>query len=69
MKQFFKELCLSGLSFRHKLIVCYFIVSLFLVCSVVEAPVWGIVFIAGNFANAARLIKQVPIQEDTIKEK
>lgn len=65
MKQFIKEICLSGLTLKQKLIVWYFTLSLFLVVSTVEAPLWFLILEVANFANAARLVKKVPLSEDT----
>lgn len=64
MKEIIKEMSLPGLSTKHKVFVWYFVVSLCLLGSVVEAPFWFLVALVANFANAARLIKKVPLPKD-----
>ena len=62
MKQLIKELSLSGLTLKQKAIVWYFAISFCLLASTAEAP---FLFLeVANFANAARLIKRVPLPED-----
>lgn len=67
MKQLIKELSLSGLTLKQKAIVWYFIISLCLLVSTVEAPLWFLFFEVTNFANAARLVKKVPIPDNSQK--
>ncbi len=64
MKEIIAELTLRGLSTKHKVYVWYFVVSLCLLGSVAEAPFWFLVALLANFANAARLIKKVPVPKD-----
>ena len=64
MKEIIAELTLRGLSTKHKVYVWYFVVSLCLLGSVSEAPFWFLVALLANFANAARLIKKVPVPKD-----
>lgn len=59
MKRLIKELSLSGLTLKQKAIVWYFAISFCLLASTAEAPFWFLFF-----ANAARLIKRVPLPED-----
>ncbi len=64
MKEIFNELTLPGLSTKHKIYVWYFVVSLCLLGSLAEAPFWFLFALVANFANTARLIKQVPLTDD-----
>ena len=59
MKRLIKELSLSGLTLKQKAIV-----SFCLLASTAEAPFWFLFLEVANFANAARLIKRVPLPED-----
>ncbi|KAA6303179.1 MAG: hypothetical protein EZS26_000782 [Candidatus Ordinivivax streblomastigis] len=63
MKQLLKEFGLQGLTLKQKAIVIYFLISFCLIGSVVEAPAWGLILLVLNFANSARLLKQVPLPE------
>ena len=63
-KYLIKYIVMPGLTLKQKAIVWYFAISLFLLCGVEDGPILGIVILVLNFANAARLIKQVPIPED-----
>lgn len=56
MKDMWKELTMPGLTWKQKAIVWYF--------AVVDAPIWGLTILVVNFANAARLIKKVPIPDN-----
>jgi hypothetical protein len=64
MKEILNELALTGLSTKHKVFVWYFVVSFCLIGSVAEAPVWLLVALVANFANAARLIRKVPLPKN-----
>ncbi len=64
MKEIIREITMPWLTLKQKLIVWYFVVSFCLLASVADAPIWGLLFLLFNFANAARLIKQVPIPDD-----
>jgi hypothetical protein len=64
MKEIINDLTLAGLSTKHKIYVWYFVLSLGLLCTVAEAPYWFLVALLANFANAARLIKKVPLPKD-----
>lgn len=64
MKELFKEITLPGLTTKHKVYVWYFVVSFCLLGSVAEAPLWFLLALVLNFANAARLIKKVPLPEE-----
>ena len=64
MKRLIKELSLSGLTLKQKAIVWYFAISFCLLASTAEAPFWFLFLEVANFANAARLIKRVPLPED-----
>ena len=63
----FKEFL--SLTTMQKLYVWYFCLSLCSLCKTDDSPVWAIVLVVLNFANAARLIKKVPlsVDEDNIK--
>jgi hypothetical protein len=63
MKELLKELGLSGLTLKQKAIAAYFVISICLIGSVAEAPIWVLILLLLNFANAARLIKKVPFPE------
>jgi hypothetical protein len=58
-----KEIGLKGLTMKQKAIVTYFVVSLLLTGSVVEAPILGIVLIFLNFSNSVRLINKISLPE------
>lgn len=63
----FKEFL--SLTTMQKLYVWYSCLSLCSLCITDDSPVWAIVLVVLNFANAARLIKKVPlsVDEDNIK--
>ena len=68
MKDFIEGVTMPGLTWKQKATVWYFVVSLCLLGSVAEAPIWFLIVLVLNFANAARLIRKVPItdpEEDT----
>jgi hypothetical protein len=52
---------LLRLSLRHKLYILYFCVSLCFICVTDGSPIWGIVLVVVNLANAARLLRKVPL--------
>lgn len=60
----FKEFL--SLTARQKVYVWYFCLSFCFLCITDDSPVWAIAVVILNFANAARLIKKVPlnIKED-----
>lgn len=64
MKRIIKELSLSGLTLKQKAIVWYFTISLGLLASTAEAPLWFLVLEVANFANAVRLVNLVPLPKD-----
>ncbi len=64
MKKIMKELAMPGLTGKQRLIVWYFALSFCSLCVSDETPLWMIVLIVLNFANAARLIKKVPLQKN-----
>ena len=55
-----------SLTARQKFYVWYFCLSFCFLCITDDSPVWAIAVAVLNFANAARLIKKVPlnIKED-----
>ena len=55
-----------SLTARQKFYVWYFCLSLCFLCITDDSPIWAIIVVVLNFANAARLIKKVPlnIKED-----
>lgn len=63
-KDFIKYIIMPDLTLKQKAIVWYFAISLCLLCGVEDGPILGIALLVLNFANAARLMKQVPIPED-----
>ena len=52
--KWFKEL-----SRKHRFFVIYFLLSFLLLCSISENLLW-VLFVALNFWNSVRLLKQVP---------
>ena len=63
MKELIKEIVMPDLTSKQMLIVWYFIVSLFMLCITDDASIWMIVFVVLNFANAARLVRKVPLAD------
>ena len=55
---------MSGLTWKQKAIVLYFVISFCSLCITDDSPLWAIAFVVLNFANAARLIRKVPISDD-----
>lgn len=53
-----------SLSAKQKFYVWYFCLSFCFLCITDDSPVWAIAVVILNFANAARLIKKVPISID-----
>jgi hypothetical protein len=64
MKKVLKQLGLNGLTGKQKAIVVYFAISFCLIGSIAVAPVWALIVLLLNFANAVRLLKQVPLQDN-----
>jgi hypothetical protein len=54
---------LPSLTWKQRFIVFYFVLSLCLLCIGDETPLWIIILVVVNFANAARLVKKVPLPE------
>lgn len=50
-----------SLSTKHKFYVWYFCLSMSFLCITDDSPIWAIAVVVLNFANAARLIKKVPL--------
>lgn len=63
MKNLINEFRMPGLTWKQKLIVWYFIISFCSLCITDDSPLWAIAFVVLNFANAARLIRKVPLPE------
>lgn len=59
-----KTLTMPGLTRKQRLIVLYFALSFCSLCITDETPLWIVILIVLNFANAARLIKNVPLQKN-----
>lgn len=53
-----------SLTAKQKFYVLYFCLSLCFLCIADDSPIWAIIVVVLNFANAARLIKKVPISID-----
>lgn len=53
-----------SLTTKQKFYVWYFSLSFFFLCVTDDNPIWVIIVVVLNFANAARLIKKVPISTD-----
>lgn len=53
-----------SLSARQKFYVWYFCLSLCFLCITDDSPLWAIVVVVLNFANAARLLRRVPLNND-----
>jgi len=64
MKEILKELAMPNLTRKHRLIVLYFALSFCSLCITDETPLWIVILIVLNFANAARLIKRVQLQKN-----
>lgn len=58
----FKEY--SSLTAKQKFYVWYFCLSLCFLCITDDSPIWAVIVVVLNFANATRLIKKVPISID-----
>lgn len=63
MKELINELMMLGLTLKQKMIVWYFTVSFCSLCITDDSPIWIIALVVLNFANAARLIKKVPLPD------
>lgn len=63
MKDFINELRMPGLTWKQRAIVWYFVISLCMLCITDDSPLWAIAFVVLNFANAARLVRKVPLPE------
>ncbi|MDR1881779.1 MAG: hypothetical protein LBR26_03235 [Prevotella sp.] len=63
MKELIKEFKLPGLTWKQKAIACYFLLSLCMLCITDDSPLWAIILVVLNFANAARLVKKVPLPD------
>ena len=53
-----------SLSAMQKFYVWYFCLSLCFLCITDDSPVWAVVVVVLNFANAARLLRRVPLNND-----
>ena len=53
-----------SLTTKQKFYVWYFCLSFFFLCITDDSPIWAIIVVVLNFANAARLIKKVPNSTD-----
>jgi len=53
-----------SLSARQKFYVWYFCLSLCFLCITDDSPVWAIAAVVLNFANAARLLRRVPLNNN-----
>jgi hypothetical protein len=63
-KKIIKELGLQGLTKKQKAIVAYFLVSFLLTGTITDdAPIWVLILLVLNLANAVRLVKKVPLPE------
>lgn len=63
MKELIKEIVMPDLTRKQRLIVWYFIVSLFMLCITDASSIWMILFVVLNFANASRLVRKVPLAD------
>lgn len=57
MRELLKVFAMPGMSWRQKVSVWYFTVSLCALCVTDGSPLWVVAVIVLNFANAARVIK------------
>lgn len=64
MKDLIKEITMPDLTRKQRIIVWYFSVSFSLLCITDDSPIWMIVFVVLNFANAARLLRKIPLIND-----
>lgn len=53
-----------SLSAMQKFYVWYFCLSLCLLCITDDSLVWAVVVVVLNFANAARLLRRVPLNNN-----
>lgn len=63
MKKLLTYFGLQDLTFKQGLIVAYFTISLCLLFIGDETPIWVIMIIVLNFANASRLVQKVPLKD------
>jgi hypothetical protein len=63
MKEILKELAMPNLTWKQRLIVWYFVISLCSLCITDDSPLWAIALVVLNFANAARLVRKIPLPE------
>jgi hypothetical protein len=64
MKELLKQLAMPNLTWKQRLIVWYFALSFCSLCVSSETPLWILLVIVLNFANAARLVRKVPIPDN-----
>ncbi len=64
MKEFIDEFTMPWLTLKQRLIVWYFALSFCLLCIGDESPIWAIFLVVLNFANAARLVRKVPLPDN-----
>ena len=63
MNELIKEFKMPWLAAKQKVYVWYFILSLTSLFVSDETPLWLLAIIVLNFANAARLVRKVPMPE------
>ena len=63
MNELIKEFKMPWLTAKQKVYVWYFVLSLMSLCVSDDTPLWLLAVIVLNFANAARLVRKVPMPE------
>ena len=61
MKEILKIFTIQGLTGKQKLIALYFIMSFCFMFISDETPLWIVILLLLNFANAVRLLRTVPV--------
>jgi hypothetical protein len=61
MKEYLKKI--NSLTLKQKAIVAYFLFSFCSLCISDDTPILIVILIVLNFANAARLVRKVPLPE------
>lgn len=63
MKELLDAFVLKGLTKKQKAVVWWFSISLCLLCSTEDAPVWFYLVEMASLAASARLLKKIPIPD------
>lgn len=63
MKELKDAFVLKGLTKKQKAVVWWFSISLCLLCSTEDAPIWFYLIEMESFAASAHLLKKIPIPD------